>query len=205
VGCEIYNDISTSVDVSTDFSKYQTFAWLTDKADTNNQPYDNEIIRNNLRTRIEQDFIKRGYEVNIDAPDILLKCVIVNKKKERVVLYPTYPYPPNPYPYPYYYGSIFYFPYDFNNYYRYYPFYAYPSNYISQTYDFIEGAIILNVFDRRQNKLVWSATAKGDIYDPEYINENIQPAVKAMMKNYPVSRVFKQTNIKTPDTSNIYP
>ena len=44
-----YNVVSSDYDRSVDFTKYKTFAWLPDKADTAFSPYNNEIIRNNIR------------------------------------------------------------------------------------------------------------------------------------------------------------
>lgn len=194
-GCDLYSDISSSSDVATNFSKYRTFAWLPDRTDTTDLPYNNEIIRNNIRNYFGQSFAERGYKVDLDSPDVLLNIVITNKKKEKVIIYSA-----NPYPYyycNYYYGSTYYYPYDFNYYYRYHPGYCYPSNYYTEKQEYVEGSIILNVIDRKQNKLVWSGVARGDIYDATYINENIHPAVEAIMKKYPVKPITKKSKAKS--------
>lgn len=185
-GCRIYTKIATSTDVNTDFSKYKTFAWLPDKIDSINQPYNGEIIRNNIRNYVGQSFAQRGYSVNLEKPDLLLQMVLSNQKKEKVVIY-SYPGPY--YNCRYYYGSIYYFPYLYDYYYNYYDSYCYPPNYSPQSIEYVESSITLNVIDRLQNKMIWSGTAKGNIYNPANVNKNIHPAVKAIMKKYPVKPV----------------
>jgi hypothetical protein len=52
----------------------------------------------------------------------------------------------------------------------------------------------LNVFDRATNKLIWSGTAKKDIYDPAYVKKDIHPAVDKIMKEYPVRPLNERLN-----------
>lgn len=198
-GCNAYKNISTNADVNADFSKYKTFAWLPDQTDTSSQPYNNEIIRNNIRNYVGQNFAERGYKINLDTPDVLLRIIVVNKKKEKEIVYSSYPWP---YYYcRYYYGSIYYFPYDFDYYYWHYPLYCYPDDdyTYTQKYEYLESSIILNVIDRKQNKLVWSGTAQGDIYDTAFINENIHPAVEAIMREYPIKPIKKSKHVESDD------
>lgn len=193
-GCSLYTDISVTVDEKADISKYRTFAWISDDMDTANSPYNNEIIRNNIRNYFGHSFSERGYRIDLDTPDVLLQLVIVNKKKEKEVIYP-----PNPLIYyycPYYYCSDFYSPYNFDYYYRYQGEYCSPYGYCKEKIGYIEGSITLNVIDRKQNKLVWSGTAKGDIYDPAYINQNIHPAVRSIMRKYPVKPMAEDFKMK---------
>jgi hypothetical protein len=186
--CYVSNTITTSQDAETDFTKYKTFAWLPDKTDTTNLPYNNEIIRNNIRNYFGHRFADRGYTVNLEAPDILLGIVVSGKKKEKT----QYTVFPSPYYYGrYYYGSIYYIPYHFDYYYRYYPSFQYPADYLKEKIEYVEGSITLNVFDRNKKKLVWSGTARSDIYDPAYINKNIHPAIDGIMKKYPVKPIGK--------------
>jgi hypothetical protein len=178
--------IITSQDASTDFLKYKTFAWLPDKTDTTNVPYNNEIIRNNIRNYFGHHFSNRGYSVDLEKPDLLLSLIITARKKEKV----QYTAHPSPYYFNrYYYGSIYYAPYPFDYYYRYYPNFHYPADYTRETIEYVEGAITLNVFDRATNKLVWSGTAQKDIYDPAYVKKDIHPAVDKIMSEYPVKPI----------------
>lgn len=190
-GCGIYTQISVNADENADFSGYRTFAWLHDEVDTMNSPYNNEIIRNNIRNYFGQSFAGRGYLVNLDTPDILLQVVVVNKKKERELYYPPHP---RPYYYcSYYYCSPYYSPYAFDYYYRYPERYHYTPGYHKEIIQYMEGSITLNVTDRRKNKLIWTGTAKGDIYDPAYIKRDIHPAVLRIMRKFPVKTVDNKT------------
>jgi hypothetical protein len=185
--CGIYTEISVTSDSHTDFSHYKTFAWLPDKADTVNSPYNNEIIRNNLKNYFGQELAARGYTVNLDTPDVLVQVTITNKKTEKEVIHPPYP---RPFYYcSYYYCSVYYSPYPYDYYYRHYNNYCYGMGYCKESIQYVEGSITLNVIDRKANKLIWAGTAKGDIYDPAYINRNIHPAVEAIMKKFPVKPI----------------
>lgn len=201
-GCEVYTDINTSVDSSADFSSYHTFAWLPDETDTSKLPYNNEIIRNNIRNYFGHSFSARGYTVNLDSPDVLLRVVIQSEKKERLIAY--YHHPAPYYYHKYYYGSIWYHPYPIYYYYRDINTYCYPPECTIRKLEYIESSITLNVIDRKKNKLVWSGTAKGDIYDPDYINRNIHPAVESIMKKYPVREIAKRKKALNAISDDIY-
>ena len=186
-GCEIYTTVSVNADTSTDFSQYKTFAWLPDKADTVNSPYNNEIIRNNLKNFFGLSFVDRGYTVDLDAPDMLLQISIINKQREFLIH-------PRPYYHcRYYYRSEYYFPYHSDYYYHNY-LYCYPTWSYPEKIKYVEGSITLNIIDRKQNKLIWSGTAKGDIYDPTYINRSIHPAVELIMKKFPIKSHKKKSS-----------
>jgi hypothetical protein len=182
--CSVYNKIIINYDDATDFSKYKTFAWLPDNTDTVNLPYNNSVIHNNIKNYFGQSFAERGYVFHSDSPDLLLRISVVDTKKEKTVVYAQrsdfYYYSP------YYYGSTYYSPYYFNYYYR------SPGSYYTEKQEYLEGSITLEIFDRVKNKLIWTATAMGEIYDPSYINKDIHPAVCAIMKKYPVKPIKKQ-------------
>lgn len=182
-----YNAVSSDYDRSVDFTQYKTFAWLPDKADTSNTRYNNEIIRNNIRNYFGQCMSDRGYNLDLENPDLLMQVVITNAKKERVIT----SYPSSYYYSPYYYGSHYYSPYRFGYYYNYYPSYSYGYSRFSgysttQKQEYVNGSITLNLIDRKANKLVWSGTAEGDIYDPSHISHDLHPAVHGILNEYPV-------------------
>jgi hypothetical protein len=187
-GCSTtYNVVSSDYDRSVDFAKYKTFAWLPDKADTTNTQYNNEIIRNNIRNYFGQCMSDRGYNADLENPDLLMQLVITNAKKERVVT----SYPSSYYYRPYYYGSHYYSPYPFGYYYNYYASYGYgysvyPGYSTTQKQEYVNGSITLNLIDRKANRLVWSGTAEGDIYDPSQISRDLHPAVHGILDEYPV-------------------
>lgn len=198
-GCSsTYNIVSSDFDKSVDFTKYKNFAWLPDKADTINTPYNNDIIRNNIRNYFGQCMSDRSYSFNGDSPDLLMQLVITNAKKERQISSYQSSYPLSYYYSPYYYGSSFYSPYGSNYYYRGYGYqsynYSYPSTITTQKQEYVEGAITLNFVDSKTKQLVWTGTAKGDIYDPSYISNNLHPAVHTIIEEYPIKSLVKRSH-----------
>lgn len=191
--CGVYTKVYSDYDRSADFSKYKTFAWLPDKADTTNTQYNNEIIRNNIRNYYGQCMSDRGYSFDAENPDILIQLVITNSKKERTVT--TYP---SAYYYrPYYYGSYYYYPYSPGYYYRYYPSYSYSYGggfSSTQKVEYVNGAITLNVIERKSNKLIWTGTAEGDVYDPSVIERDLHPAVHSIIEQYPVKPLVARSH-----------
>ena len=190
-----YNAVSSDYDRSADFTKYKTFAWLPDKADTTNTRYNNEIIRNNIRNYFGLCMSDRTYTFDGENPDLLMQLVITNTKKERVIS----SYPSSYYYNPYYYGSHYYSPYRFGYYYNSYPSYGYgysrfPGYSTTQKLEYVNGAITLNLIDRKANKLVWSGTAEGDIYDPSQISSDLHPAVHRILDKYPVKPLLKRSH-----------
>ena len=198
-GCNVYTVTSSYYDRSIDFSKYATFAWLPDSGMTarkdsfRNSAYDNDIIRNNAKNYIAHNLSTKGYRIDVDAPDMLVQLVLFNEKKElKIAEHP--PLPP-----PYYYRNRFYYPFYYP-YYDYYTYYGwgcntYYCNHIpvyKQTY--VKGTITINVYDRTLKKLIWSASAEGDLYDPSYIQDNVHPAIRTILKSFPVKQKIRNNN-----------
>lgn len=193
-----YNLVSSDYDRSVDFTKYKTFAWLPDKADTANTVYNNEIIRNNIRNYLGQCMSDRNYSVDLENPDLLMQLVITNAKKQRLVNSYQSSYPSSYYYRPYYSGSLYYSPYQYGYYYRGYGHqsfnYSYPSTITTRKEEYVEGAITLNFIDAKTKQLVWTGTAKGDIYDPSYISRDLHPAVHTIIDQYPIKPLLKRSH-----------
>ena len=198
--CGVYNNIYSEYDHTTDFTQYKTFAWLPDSGITarkdsfRNTAYDNDVIRNNAKNYINHQLVERGLKIHVDHPDAVFQLVLLNEKKQRILNY--FPaYYPGPYfgvyrHYPYYYDGRSYYPY----YYPYYDYYTYYGwgcdNFYCDTYTYkqtyVKGTITINRFDRKQKKLLWTASAEGNIYDPASIKEEVDPAIRKIMKIFPV-------------------
>ena len=189
---DTYNKVTADYDKSFDFTKYKTFAWLPDKVDTTNTPYNNEIIRNNIRNYFGQCMSDRGYSFNAENPDVLMRLVIKNIKKEREISTYKGSYDSRPY----YYGSHYYSPYPFGYYYNNYTTYGddyagYPN---TQKQEYVNGSITLIFIDRKEKKIVWSGTAEGDIYDPSHVSKDLHPAVHSILDEYPVKSLVKRSH-----------
>jgi hypothetical protein len=199
-GCMGYRQVSAVNDPQTDYSNYHSFAWLPDSTVNINLPYNNEVIRSNIRNYVGKGFVERGYYIDLDTPDVLLHVILKGVEKEAYIV-------ERPYSYPYYYchyfyGSIYCTPYPVDYYYR-YP-YHYPYVYNETKTTFIESTITLNVIDRKKNKVIWSATAKGNAFDTDYMDEHIHPAIEAMMRKCPVKPIRKRYGKIHPQPDEIY-
>lgn len=195
-GCGVYSNISSDYDRSADFTQYKSFAWIPDKDSASGQ-YDNQIMRNNIRNYFSHCMGDRGYVGNTSEPDLLMELVVTNSKKEKTYTFPTYNSSPwyysNPYYYPYP-NAYYYRSYNYNNHYSYYQGYS-SQSYTTEKVDYVDGAITLNFIDRKQNKLVWSGTAQGDIYDASAIADNLHPAIHNILKDYPVKPIESKKEI----------
>jgi len=192
-GCGLYDNFYSSYDKSVDFTKYKTYSWLNSQEAT---PYYNDVIENNAKSYVDNEFKDRGYMVDTIAPDVLLELVLKSEKKKEIVQtsnpynYTNYTYYNNPYNNRYndnlYYGNRYY------NYYRNYNYsmpYSYYSGYSATTRKYTQSTITINVIERASNKLVWTGSAEGDIYDPIYLKGEIHPAVDKILKQYPVKSI----------------
>ena len=184
-GCGVYMNIYTDYDHSVDFTKYKSFAWLAAR-DTTNNAYNNQIMRNNTRNYFSYAFAERGYNINVDSPDVFLDLIVTNVLTRELLDVPAYNPLPNWYICNPYYQACppFY-------YYQYPYYYNYSTTYAPRYMEYMDGSITLNVIDRKENKLVWTGTANGDLYDPEYMEDNLHPAVYLILNKYPVKPTKK--------------
>jgi hypothetical protein len=196
-GCnDGYNTVSSEYDKSVDFTKYKTFSWLPDVEDTINSPYNNDIIRNNIRNYFGLCMSDRGYSFDAGNPDLLMQLIIKNTKKDRS----NSNLPTSYYYNPYYYGSNYHSPYPFGYYYNGRGLNGEDdygsSSEKTQTYNrtFVNGSITLIFIDRKTNRVVWRGTAEGDIDDPSDINKDLHPAVHGIIDEYPVKSLVKRNH-----------
>lgn len=196
-GCnDSYNKVSSEYDKSIDFSKYKTFSWLPDVTDTIDSPYNNDIIRNNIRNYFGLCMSDRGYSFDTENPDLLMQLIITNTKQGRA----HSNYPTSYYSNPYYYGSKYYSPYHHEYYYNGHGLnedddFGRSSEY-KRTYNrtYVKGSITLIFIDRKTKKVVWRGTAEGDIDDPSQISKDLHPAVHGIIDEYPVKSIVKRNH-----------
>ncbi|MGQ0826797.1 MAG: DUF4136 domain-containing protein [Bacteroidota bacterium] len=196
--CKTYDNVYSTYDETVDFSRYRTYAWLDTKRSDTTLHYNNDIIANNAKNYIDRELTNRGYYVNLDSPDILVELVLINEKKQETVADPyncdnntyyNYSYNPNYnlnpyYSDPYYNNYNYYYQQQFNM-----PYNLADCDYSicsQQTIEYIKGTITINLIDRKLNRLVWTGSAEGDIYDPQYLQGEIHPAIKSILLKYPV-------------------
>ena len=184
-GCRAYNKVYSDYDRTADFSRYKTFAWLPDR-DTANTTFNNQITRNNTLNYFTHCMGERALQAELDSPDVLLQLVVRSLPKQLTMTSAVYSGSPgggryNPYYYPH--------P---NNYYYHSPFFYGNTRYVTERYDYAESTITLNVYDRRQSRLVWTGTAQGDLFDPAYMADNLHPAVYRILKKFPIKPLQRE-------------
>ena len=198
-GCSsgIYQSITSDYDCSINFNDYKTYAWLNSHQPHTPTPYDNDIIENNIKNYVDHELADRNYTPKVDAPDLLFELVLNNQNKVSTTTTPVYsaptysPYPPNSYRY-YNPNNYRWNPYGYNNYN-----YNRPSNQIGRRViktEFNQSIITINVFDRVSNKMIWTGSARADVYDNQYIQNDIHPAVDKILNEYPIKSVKKMKN-----------
>ena len=214
--CTVYSVLYTDQDRAVDFTMYKTFAWLPDE-DRENQPYHNQIIEGNTRNYFSHEFMSRKMTVDVDAPDVLMQLAVKAASKQRTEQVPVYNTAPpglynNPYAYPNN-NSYGYNPYSYpatspqNPYYNPNPnqyMYNqppnfspnYPTSYTTQTINYTESTITLNVIDRKSNRLVWTSVVGADLYDPSEMQNNVHSAVHRLLDSYPVRPIVHDANSK---------
>ena len=194
-GCGIYQNITSDYDRSVNFSNYKTYAWLNSHQPHAPTPYDNDIIENNIKNYVDHELADRNYTPKVDTPYLLFELVLNNQNKVRTTTTPVYstptysPYPPNSYRY-YNPNNYRWNPNGYNNYNYVRPSYQI-SNRVTQT-EFNQSTITINVFDRVSNKMIWTGSARGDVYANQYIQNDIHPAVDKILKEYPVKVIKKR-------------
>lgn len=194
---KIYKDIQSSSDKVVDFKQYKTFAWLPDN-DSSDASTIFRLMRNNTVNYFTHCMGERGYKVNVNNPDVLLQLVIKSETKEKED--PTLPAPystttvttyANPYLHPL--TNPFKYTKPFT-----YKYFNYPPQNSLPKETYLKNSITLNVIDRAQQKIVWSGTAKADLYDTAYLKMNLHPVVYDILEQYPVKPFYKHRS-KTKD------
>lgn len=180
-GCSVYTDYYSNFDRDADFTGYKTFSWLPDE-DTTNEAFDNQIIRNDTRNYFTHCLGEKGMTVDTDKPDVLLELVVKSEEKVITEHHGRHSYAGG---WPQY-QNPFYYPFTGSYYYRHSYSYGYSCSYATRNIGYAESSIILNVIDRKQNKLVWTGAVKGDLYDPDLLSKNLHPAVHSMLEKYPL-------------------
>lgn len=168
-GCstiKVTHDYDKSVDFS-QFKTYEYYGWAKES---------DKIINNLDRERIENafaaEFKKRGLEYVESGGDLVVTLFIVIEDKKGVN-YQTDTYGG-------YYGR----------YYGYGPGWGWGPTYsttTAQVYDYKVGTLVVDVFDKKSEKLIWEGIGQGTVDEnPRNREKSIPKAVDQIMWYYPV-------------------
>ena len=190
-----FQNISSNYDHLANFTVYKSYAWLNKDLPHTETPYDNEIVENNIKNYVDKELENRNLIANANAPDLLFELILSDKEKVRTTTTPIYSPPQySAYPstsYRYYSPQNYRWnPHGYSNYNYTRPGYQIGNRVIKTPYN--RSTITINVFDRKSNRLIWAGTAKGDVYDDNYKQEDIHPAIIKILNQYPVKANSKE-------------
>ncbi len=166
------------------FKNYKTYAWLHTKDTAYTKLADKKIVESALAAAVIQELTKRGMTMDTLNPDCLFTYTLVLNKTYEVGQEPPPVYAPQSNA-----GAL---PGQYNMYY-YVP--ASTAYYNPDLYQgsmkvttFRDGSLIIDMIDRKENKIVWRSSAQGKVNekDRKGIRPTISQVVPAMFKKFPV-------------------
>lgn len=162
----------TDVDRKADFAHYRTFTWGKSESTVKNPVYESELISKQIRNTVEEEFAKRGITHDQYNPDFVVSYKTFTEQKQEMRGGGYYGYPMGFYPW---------------RFYRYPLFYGYPYWGARQESTYTEGTLIIDIFDKKTNELIWRGSVKGNVDDISALQKQIRKGIRAIMKKYPVT------------------
>ncbi|TNF44615.1 MAG: DUF4136 domain-containing protein [Bacteroidetes bacterium] len=163
--------VVTDQDKNTDFSAYKTYNFLgwQDGSDKILNDFDKQRIHEAFK----KEFDARGMELVKENGDMAVSLFLVIDQKTSTTAYTNY-----------YTGG-------YGGYYRFRGGWGY--GYTTTTYseeDYLEGTLVMDVFDGKSKNQVWQGVAKSTVDDnPNTRDKTIPKKVAALMKKFPVQPV----------------
>lgn len=173
------SNVQTVKTTDKDLSNYETFAYLPNSnVEVSGMDYNNEDINAFIIESINNNMQQQGYKLDRDNPDLL---VLVSTSTDEEMARTTDPVYAR---YPYTAGvnrvQPFYSPY----YYRGYNTFSSVVGYDTDTYQYTEGTLVINLVDRETKEVVWKGIASDNIYNQTNI-QVIEEMVNEIFSNYP--------------------
>ena len=162
-------------DKSVDFTQYKTFEYYgwAENSDRLLTPFEKE----RLESAFGDEFAKRGIEYVEENADLVVSLFIITEQKTKTTASTSY------------YGG-------YGGYYGYGPGWGYGPGYgggmgysstTVSTYDYIVGTLVVDVYDKEKQKLIWESIGSGSIDDnPQKREKNIPKTVALIMVPYPI-------------------
>jgi hypothetical protein len=168
--------VATSVDSTINFAAYRTFAWLPDST-WQETKYDNAILQRRVEQEVVQLLKIKGYTLDTLQADFLVHHHVTVEDRKRVVQAPSYLYSPNRY---------------FAN--RGYFLSMYEPMMVSNRFrevQYREGILIVDVVDRKQQRLVWRGWSEQPIESMTEFERSVESRVKEIVAQFPAPGTSK--------------
>ena len=170
--CSSSVKIHTDYDRSVDFSKYRSFEYYG-WADGSDKIL-NDLDKKRIQNAFADELYKRGMGYVAKDGDMVIALYIVTEEKTQTTATTTGMGGG--------YGG-------YGGYYGYGPGYGYGTGYSStyvNTYEYKVGTLIISVYDKAKEELIWESSGVGEISDPGKREKSIPYVVAKIMKDYPV-------------------
>ena len=168
--------IHTDVDGTADFTKFRSFEYYG-WADNSDQML-NDIDKRRIESAFADEFYKRGLGVVGKDGDLVIALHIVVQQKQQTTATTTSMGGG--------YGG-------YGGYYGYGPGYGWGGGYSTtqvNTYDYEVGTLIVSVYDKAKEQLIWESSAAGEInQNPKGRDKRIPVIVGKIMAKYPVAPI----------------
>jgi hypothetical protein len=162
--------VTADYDKEVDFKSFKTFTLLPWNA--HNDSIVSTFTKQRILEALKNEMIKRGYYyvADINKADLGVNSYVLLREKTDYQYYQDY-YGP----YGYYYTA----PWAWGGY------YGYPYNTTVQSRDYIEGTLIIDVFDTHKKKLIWQGIGVGEV-EPNGNGKHVAKAISQIFFKYPV-------------------
>lgn len=173
MGCGSGSNVETAKTTDGDLSNYDSFAFLPNSNPEGvDESYDDDEVNTAVIETINMRMREAGYELDRDDPDLLVlvstKTNVETGTQSRPV-YAGYPYSSGATTVRPYYNSYYFR--GFNNYNR-------VVGYDTDTYQYKEGTLVINLVDRETRETVWKGVASDNIY-----NQGTTAATRALVND----------------------
>jgi hypothetical protein len=168
--------VATSVDSSINFAAYRTFAWLSDST-WQETKYDNAILQRRVEQEVVQLLKTKGYTLDTLQADFLVHHHVTVEDRKRVLQAPSYLYSPNRYLANRGYFLSMYEPMMVSNRFR--------------EVQYREGILIVDVVDRKQQRLVWRGWSEQPIESIAEFERSVESRVKEIIAQFPAPGTTK--------------
>lgn len=161
-----------------DFDTFSSYAFLPNQDTIKTSSYNNSLVNKMVIGHINEHMQQLNYRLDREQPDLLVYYHLMMDEASAVNSNPVY----TNYSYykPGYYVGPYYRDFAYNNY------YTIPrlsGEHIKQV-PYKEGTLVIDLIERRTNKIIWRGTAN-DVISPADLNSEIKSYVNAIFEAFP--------------------
>lgn len=183
IGCGGTTNVQTAKTTNRDLSTYDSFAYLPNSsAEISGRNYNDEQVNTAIIETINMNMQEAGYELDRENPDLLVLVSTKTDLETETTAQPVYAR------YPYAGATARAVSPFYNNYY--YTGYNRINNivgYDTDTYQYEEGTLVINLVDRETEETVWKGVASENIFNQSTTGA-IQDMVNDIFEQYPLNQ-----------------